>query len=945
LPNPQEYVGPYVFDVGDHAGITRRSWILRIATIGLMVLATFTTKSWGDVTDVSSKLNWPTVKQQNRPWTRWWWLGSAVDKANLTRLLSQYQEAGLGGVEICPIYGVKGREDQFINFLSPKWMEMLEHTTEISGQLGLGVDLTTGTGWPFGGPSVSKKTASGQVVLKRYNLAGGQKLTSKLSEGQLQCLLAVSDKGQRVDITDQVNQGQLNWTAPPGQWQLYAVALKSPVQRVKRAAPGGKGYVLDPYSVPALKQYLAEFDKAFADYQGKMPRCHFHDSFEYYRATWTRDFFSEFELRRGYDLRTQLEALFGEGSVETVARVLSDYRETISDLHLAYIQRWTQWCHAHGSLSRNQAHGAPANLVDLYAAADIPETEIFGEVDEGQIPMLKFAASAANLKGSTLVSSESFTWLGEHFQMSLSEVKSATDFLLLAGVNHIFFHGIPYSPAEAPWPGWQFYASVNFGPTGGLWHDLPPYNAYVTRCQSVLQSGKADNNILLYLPIYDFWQKAGELSMPFSVHNQDKWLRNSSFYKAAMTMWNRGYTFDVVSDRFLTKARFENGKVLLSGNVYQVIVIPLCRLMPVTTMEKLMDLTRAGATIIFQESLPVDVPGMGDLGKRRAALREILSQIMLSKNVKTEIRQTSLGKGRLMVGQLEAMLQEVGVCRESVVDLGVWFVRRSYSKGRHYFLVNHSDRALNGWVTLGLPAQSVVIMDPRFENRVGLAALRKQGNGRTQVYLQLQPGQSCVLRTFTEQRIKGPAWKYFEKDGFPRTIDGIWKVKFVSGGPVLPSDFKTQQLDSWTTRDDAEAKRFAGTARYIIEFDHPTPDADDWLLDLGRVCESARLTLNGQHLGTLWCEPFQLRLGELLQPGKNTLEVEVTNLAANRIRDLDRRNVNWKYFYDINIVNQAYKPLDASNWPPRDSGLLGPVRLQPLKRIDVPEGDGGTIKK
>src|SRR5947207_742997 len=83
------------------------------------------------------------------------------------------------------------------------------------------------------------------------------------------------------------------------------------------------------------------------------------------------------------------------------------------------------------------------------------------------------ASSAAHLTGRTLASSESFTWLGEHFQVSLADVKPAADFLFLSGVNHIFFHGIPYSPGDVQWPGWSFYASVNFGPNGGLWHDLP----------------------------------------------------------------------------------------------------------------------------------------------------------------------------------------------------------------------------------------------------------------------------------------------------------------------------------------------------------------------------------------------------------------------------------------------------------------------------------------
>src|SRR6185369_14939167 len=110
--------------------------------------------------------------------------------------------------------------------------------------------------------------------------------------------------------------------------------------------------------------YVAAFDKALGHFDAPMPRAQFHDSFEYYNAWWTPDFFDEFQRRRGYDLRTQLPAFFEDGPHDTVARVKHDYRETISDLHLAYIRRWREWAHSHGSLSRNQAHGAPGNLID-----------------------------------------------------------------------------------------------------------------------------------------------------------------------------------------------------------------------------------------------------------------------------------------------------------------------------------------------------------------------------------------------------------------------------------------------------------------------------------------------------------------------------------------------------------------------------------------------------
>jgi hypothetical protein len=75
-----------------------------------------------------------------------------------------------------------------------------------------------------------------------------------------------------------------------------------------------------------------------------------------------------------------------------------------------------------------------------------------------------------------------------------------------------------------------------------------------------------------------------------------------------------------------------------------------------------------------------------------------------------------------------------------------------------------------------------------------------------------------------------------------------------------------------------------------------------------------------------------------LVAGNNRLVVEITNVAANRIRDLDRRGVEWKIFKDINFVDIQYKPFDASRWPVREAGLLGPVTLTPL----VESGDGSA---
>jgi hypothetical protein len=118
----------------------------------------------------------------------------------------------------------------------------------------------------------------------------------------------------------------------------------APIQRVKRAAPGAEGSVLDPFSPAAMREYLKRFDAAFENYRGPLPRAQYHDSYEYFAADWTPSFFDEFAKRRGYDLRSQLPAFFGQGDPDAVARVKSDYRETMSELHLAFRKRaaWAQ---------------------------------------------------------------------------------------------------------------------------------------------------------------------------------------------------------------------------------------------------------------------------------------------------------------------------------------------------------------------------------------------------------------------------------------------------------------------------------------------------------------------------------------------------------------------------------------------------------------------------
>jgi hypothetical protein len=334
--------------------------------------------------------------------------------------------------------------------------------------------------------------------------------------------------------------------------------------------------------------------------------------------------------------------------------------------------------------------------------------------------------------------------------------------------------------------------------------------------------------------------------------------------------------------------------------------------------------------VLFVDRLPADVPGLARLADRRAQLTMAEAPLTSGDADAQGIRRVTVGRGRVLVGpSAEALLTAAGVRRETLVDRpGLRFIRqRLTGGGRQYFVSYSGKQQLDEWIPLATPARAVAIMDP-MTARTGLAALRTGDDKATQVRLHLEPGQSVVLRVL-DHEVSAPAWTYQRPSGAPVALGGPWTVTFIEGGPVLPASFRSDSLVPWTGRGDADADRFAGAARYTLRFDAPRTGRN-FLLDLGRVAESARVRLNGKELAILFAHPFVVETGPL-KPKGNLLTVEVTNVSANRIRDLDRRHVSWKIFRDINYVGLDYKPFDASGWPVRTSGLLGPVTITPVR--------------
>jgi len=926
--------------------------------------------------EINAQLAWPVIRQQHKPWTRWWWEGSAVNEKGLSWNLDQYQKAGLGGVEITPIYGIYGEEKNFVDFLSPRWMQLFAHTLKESKRLGLGVDLANGTGWPFGGPWVQDADASKAVFHKVYTLEAGAQLAEPVSferEGfvrtangkkvaiasvknpisknknlqelaldqvqfagklPLVTLMAYNQHAKPLDLTGKVSAGgKLDWTAPAGsgEWTLYALFEGLHGKMVERAAPGGEGYAIDHFSKTAAQNYFKKFDEAFKGYDISYLRSFFNDSYEVDdargEANWTPEFFDAFYKRKGYDLRSELPALLSKSNDERSARVVYDYRSVIDELLLEnFTREWKKWAGSKGKMLRNQSHGSPANTLDLYGVVDIPETE------GNDILRFKFATSAANVMGKPLVSSESATWLNEHFLSSWGDVKKALDLFFLGGVNHIFYHGTEYSPQEAKWPGWLFYAAVHFQPENPQWKHFHALNQYVARVQSFLQSGQPDNDILLYYPIADRYAQPGNTLLQH-FDGMEKNFVNTDFEHVSKEMIEKGYSFDFFSDRQLQQFKFQDNYVVTGGNQFKAILLPAIDRIPETSMAAILNLVKEGATLLVHRQLPQNVPGLYKSEERTATLRALLSALHFNQG--QAVQAAELGKGQVYLSDdLSELTRFAKARQEKPLADSVYMLRRKNKDGHFYFVNNRSSRSIGEWIKLSDPAAAVALFDP-VSGVKGMAQMRPAKEGGIEVWTHLDPHGSLIVESY-QQKKTDASFPYRNTAGEAGMISGPWKLEFLSGGPELPSSTVVNELGSWTNLDNDAVKNFSGIAKYTIQFSQPAGKASGYLLNLGKVNETAEVILNGKSIATLIGPSFTTVISAAALQSTNKLEIVVANLMANRIAYMDRNNMPWKIFYNTNMPARKAENVkdglfNAAHWKPLPSGLSGPVTLTPLK--------------
>jgi hypothetical protein len=828
---------------------------------------------------------------------RWWWFGPAVVNSELARELRVMKDAGIGGVEVQPVYPVALDDENIHNYpyLSPQFLNSLQFTGATAKSLGLRMDLTLGSGWPFGGPHIPANLASSKLRIEKAKAVTGLDVTPPLADGESLISVVAGD----TEIT-------------------YYIASRTG-QQVKRPAVGAEGFVLDHYDRAAIELHLKTAgDKMLAALGPNTPYAVFCDSLEVYGADWTTDFLAEFRKRRGYDLLPHLPQLASGAGDEAVA-VRSDWGHTLTDLvNDHFFAPMQQWAARHGTKLRAQAYGTPPAAISTNALIDLPEGE---GIQWKTLSQLRYATSSAHVLGRLVVSSETWTWLHSPvFRATPLDMKAEANLHFLQGVNQLVGHGWPYTAPGEAYPGWRFYASGVWDEKNPWFIAMPEMAKYFQRVSNMLRQGKPANDVALYMPNSDAW---GHFS-PGKVDLRAG-LAEHLGPDIIATILETGYGLDAFDDGVLASAKIEGQKLAMGSVAYSAVVLPAVETIPLETLRKLDQFVQAGGVLIATRRLPDKAPGFKATAADHDEVRKIVARLFQGDAPKAYLVKDDKGE---LAARLANTVTPDAAFPADAHDFG--FVHRTLGSSEVYFVANTGNQKRTLPVKFRQQGTAAEIWDP-LSTRSTPAAV---ANGT--VTLTLEPYGSRFV-VFSKDAGTQPA----VEAAAPADIDlsQNWEVTFEKAKPA-----EMATLQSWTANE--VTRYYSGTATYEKEIDV----SDAWLkkglqanLNFGEgtaiprtpgmgyqaqfegpVREAAVVYVNGKRAGAVWCPPYTLDIGGLLHAGKNSLRVVVGNLAVNYMagrRLPDYKLLNLRY-------TERFTPQDMDKIQPVTAGLLGPIRLR-----------------
>ncbi len=846
---------------------------------------------------------------------RWWWFGTAVTRPELERELRTMSAAGIGGVEIQPVYPLALDDPQNgiknLPYLSRDFLDRLQFAASTARELGMRVDVTIGSGWPYGGPHTLVTQSAGRLRFQHVDVPDGARsvLVPAIENGER--LIAAFIGGREVN-----NPANGLVEIPPGLSgsDVLLVFISSRTgQQVKRPAIGAEGFVLDHYDHTAIENHLRWVgDPLLNAFGSHPPYAVFSDSLEVFGSDWTAGFLAEFQKRRGYDLTPYLPALVTDMGHNTQT-VRHDWAKTLTELaEDNYLKPIRDWAHAHHTQFRSQTYGEPPVILSSNSLVDLPEGE--HGPSWRRFSAARWASSACHLYGKQITSTETWTWLhSPAFRATPLDMKAEADRHFVEGINQLIGHGWPYSPPSEGEPGWHFYAAAAFNDHNPWFQVMPDITRYLQRVSFVMRQGKPANDVAIYVPTDDAWARLrpGKVALDETV---DALLGPV----LVPQILNAGYNFDFIDDRAIEAV----------GIPYKLLILPGVERIPLRTMQHLQNYVHGGGRLIATRSLPSLGPGLleetRDTPRIQAAAHELFETG--SRNTRFVPDEQSLSN------VLPQMLPPDFATGSAAPAIG--FMHRKLAAAEIYFVANLSNRPVDREASVRIAGLTPEFWDP-FTGEATAAAYKADG-ARTRVGLTLAPYESRVL-VFSKG--SGPPAAHPSLNLQSIDLSSGWNVTFPQIGQTIHMD----RLRSWTA--DEATRFYSGDAIYekainvppaflgkttILDFGLGTPVEPGLKETTGMrallespVHESAVIFVNGQRAGSVWKPPYELDVTRFIHAGANQLRLSVGNLAINEMAG--------RALPDYHLLNMRYGerfvPQDLQDVKPAPSGITGSVHL------------------
>ena len=879
---------------------------------------------------------------------RWWWFGPAATKPELTRELEAMKAAGIGGVEIANLYplALDDPATGFHNtpFLAKEHLETLRFAAEEARRLGLRVDVTLGSGWPFGGPHIPVTEAAGKLRVESVAVPSGA-ATAKApfidaGETPLAAFLIPAESSVQ-ETARPIAQPASGWFAFPVSTEprtlIYFISSRTGMM-VKRPSVGAAGFVLDHYDRKATEDHLhAVGDRLLSAFGDHPPYAVFSDSLEVYGSDWTPALLDEFQRKRGYDLRLHLLALVKNAGPDTAA-IRHDWGRTLTELaDENFLDPLHIWAQQHHTLLRSQSYGFPPVTLSSNRLADLPEGEgkatfqMWREFSD-----TRWAASAGHLFHRPVISSETWTWLhSPAFRATPLDMKAEADLHFLQGINQLVGHGWPYSPESAGEPGWRMYAAAALNSHNPWFPVMPDLTRYLQRVSFALRQGQPANDVALLLPNDDIWASfaAGiqKHASPTSFTGFDESGSNVSIDESMGKFLGKQVIAQVLDAGFNLDF-IDADSIDTVGIPYRVLILPYIDRLPVSTYEKILDFARHGGIVIATQRTPPTAPGFLNAAQDSSRLRE-LSQTLFHGNIPTAHlieNENTLGAALARYTQPDIAL--------SPRTPQIGFIHRKLAEGDLYFVANTSNETKHAHAQFRDAARHAEIWDPLSGEITTVSDPQK-------IDLNLEPYESRLI--FFSDAALPAAPQTTRKETLVTDLSRNWKVTFAGTG--LSGTGISAQMDhlkSWT--EDPKTQFFSGLVTYQKSFILPTNQASagiQFILDFGAgtretlpapdsehtmraylespVREAAQVFVNGKPAGVVWHPPYRLNITPYLQKGENDLRVVVGNTAINTLsgQPLPDYRLLWDRY------GMLFVPQDMQNLHPLPSGILGPVKL------------------